>query len=44
MENARKVTKHILRIRGKHLSIYGEYGKLGFFAEHKIVSEYAESI
>jgi hypothetical protein len=43
MENARKVTKHIQRI-GKHLNVYGEYGKLGLFAVHKIVFEYAESI
>jgi hypothetical protein len=24
--------------------LYGEHGKLGLFSEHKIVSEYAESI
>ncbi len=41
MENARKVSKHIRRIRGKYLSVYGEYGKLGFFAVHKIF-KYAE--
>jgi hypothetical protein len=44
MENARKVSKRIRRIRGKYLSIYGEHGKLGLFEVHKIVSEYAESI
>ncbi len=44
MENAQKGTKNIQRIRGKHLSVYLEYGKLGFLVEHKIVSEYAESI
>jgi hypothetical protein len=44
MENARKVSKRIRRIRGKYLSVHGEQGKLGLFAVHKIVSEYAESI
>ncbi len=44
MENAWKVSKHIRRISGKYLSLYGEYDKLGLFAIHKIVSEYAESI
>jgi hypothetical protein len=38
MENARKVSKHIRRIRRKYLSVYGEYGKLGLFAVHKFVS------
>ncbi len=27
-----------------HLRVFGEYGKLGLFAVHKIVSKYAESI
>jgi hypothetical protein len=36
MENARKVSKRIRRIRGKYLSVYGEHGKLGLFAVHKI--------
>jgi hypothetical protein len=44
MENARKVSKRIRRIRGKYLNVYGEHGELGLFAVHKIVSEYAESI
>ena len=44
LENARKVSERIRRIRGKYLSVYGEHGKLGLFAVHKIVSEYAESI
>ncbi len=44
MENARKVSKRIRRIRGKYLRICGEYVKLGIFAVHKIVSEYAENI
>jgi hypothetical protein len=44
METARKVAKHIRRIRRKYLSVDGEYGKLGLFAVHKIVSIYAESI
>ena len=44
MENARKVSKHIQRIRRKDLSVDGEYGKLGLFAVHKIVSVCAESI
>ncbi len=39
MENARKVSKHIRRIRGKYFSVYGENGKLGLFAVHKIISE-----
>ncbi len=29
MENARKVSKRIRRIRGKYLSVYGEHDKLG---------------
>ncbi len=44
MENARKVSKRIRRIREKYLCLYGEHGKLGLVAVHKIVSEYAESI
>ena len=44
MENVRKVSKRIRRIRGKYLSVYGEHGKLGLFAVHKIVSDYAKSI
>jgi hypothetical protein len=44
MENARKASKRIRRTCGKYLSVYGEYGKLGLFAAHKIVSKYAESI
>jgi hypothetical protein len=44
MENALKVSKRIRRIRRKYLSVYGEHGKLGLFAVHKIVSEYGESI
>jgi hypothetical protein len=44
MENARKVSKRIQRICRKYLSVYGEYGKLGLSAVHKIVSEYAGSI
>ncbi len=44
MENARKVSKHTRRLRGKFLCVYGENGKLGFFAVHKIISKYAESI
>ncbi len=43
-ENARKVSKQIRRIRRKYLSLYEEYGKLGLFAVHKIVSVCAESI
>ncbi len=43
-ETARRVSKHIRRVRRKHLSVEGEYGKLGLFAVHKIVSECAESI
>jgi hypothetical protein len=31
-------------MRGKYLSIDGEYVKSGLFAEHKIVSVCAESI
>ncbi len=42
MENARKVSKRIQRIRRRYLSVNGEYGKL--FAVNKIVFEYAESI
>jgi hypothetical protein len=37
-ETARKVSKHIRRICRKYLSVDGEYGKLGLFAVHKIVS------
>ncbi len=44
MGNARKVSKRIWRLRRKFLSVYGEYGNLGLFAVHKIVSECAESI
>ncbi len=44
MENARKVSKRIRRIRGKYLCVYGENGKLGLFAVHKIISEYEEII
>ncbi len=44
MENARKVSNRIRRKRGKYLSVYGENCKLGLFAVHKIISEYAESI
>ncbi len=44
MGNARKVSKRIRRLRRKYLSVYGEYGNLGLFAVHKIVSECAESI
>ncbi len=43
-KNAQKVSNRSRRIRGKYLSEYGEHGKLGLFAVHKIVSEYAESI
>ncbi len=39
-ENAQKVSNRSRRIRGKYLSVYGEHGKLGLFAVHKIVSEY----
>ncbi len=35
MENARKVSKHIWRICGKYLCIYGENGELGLFAVNK---------
>jgi hypothetical protein len=38
-ENAQKVSKRSRRIRGKDLSVFGEHGKLGLFAVHKIVSE-----
>jgi hypothetical protein len=38
-----KVTKRFRRICRKYLHLYGEYGNLGLFAEHKIVSEYAEN-
>ncbi len=38
-----KVSKRSRRICGKYLSVYGEHGKLGLFAVHKIVFEYAES-
>jgi hypothetical protein len=34
----------IRRIRGKCLSVYGEYGKFRVVAVHKVVSEYAERI
>ncbi len=47
MENARKVSKQIRRILGKYLSVYEEYeeyGKLGLFVLHQIISEYPESI
>ncbi len=44
MENVREVSKHIRRIRKKYLSVDGEYGKLGLFTVHKIVSVCAESI
>jgi hypothetical protein len=44
MENARKVSKGIQRIRGKYLCVYGEHDKLELFAVHKIVSEYVEGI
>ena len=44
MGNAWKVSKRIRRLRRKYLSVYGEYGNLGLFAVHKIVSECAESI
>jgi hypothetical protein len=30
MENARKVSRCIRRVRGKYLSLYGEHGKLGY--------------
>jgi hypothetical protein len=40
----RKVSKRIQRMRGKYLSVYGEHDKLGLFAIHEIVFEYAESI
>jgi hypothetical protein len=43
-ETARKVSKHIRRIRRKYLSVDGEHGKLGLFAVHKIVSVCVESI
>ncbi len=43
-ESAQKVSKRIQRIRGKYLSVYREHGKLGLYAVHKIVSDYAESI
>ncbi len=43
-ETARKVSKHIRRIHRKCLSVDGEYGRLGVFAVHKIVSVCAESI
>ncbi len=43
VETARKVSKHILRIRRKYLSVDGEYGKVGLFAVHKIVS-YARKV
>jgi hypothetical protein len=42
--DAQKVSKCILRKRGKYLSIYGETVNLGWFAVHKFVSEYAECI
>jgi hypothetical protein len=32
------------RKKGKCLSVYGEYGNLGLFAVHRVVSEYAERI
>ena len=44
MGNAWKVSKRIRRLRRKYLSVYGEYGNLGLFAVHKIVSECPESI
>jgi hypothetical protein len=44
MGNARKVSKRIRTLRRKYLSVDGEYGNLGLFAAHKIVSECAESI
>jgi hypothetical protein len=43
-ETARKVSKHIRRIRRKYLSVDGEYGRLELFTVHKIVSVCAESI
>jgi hypothetical protein len=43
MENARKVSKRIQRIRGKYLSIYGENGKLGIRGKYlNVFREYAE--
>ncbi len=44
LENVRTVPKRIRRICGKYLSVHGDYGNLGLFAVHKIVSEYAERI
>ncbi len=38
------VSKRIRKFRRKYLCVYGENGKLGLFAVHKIISEYAESI
>jgi hypothetical protein len=41
MENAWKVhvSKCIWRLRRKYLSVYGEFGILGLFAVHEIVSK-----
>ncbi len=55
MENARKISKRIWRICGKYLSVYGEYGKLGFVCgtqnqlrirgkDLNVFGEYAERI
>jgi hypothetical protein len=45
MENARKVSKRIQRIRGKYLSVYGENGKLGIRGKYlNVFREYAEII
>jgi hypothetical protein len=44
MKNARKsIYKHSENTR-KVISVNGEYGKLGLFAVHKIVSKFAENI
>ncbi len=42
LDNARKVSKFIRRMRRKYLSVCEEYSKLGLFAVHKIVSICAE--
>jgi hypothetical protein len=46
MENARKVCKHIRKMRGKYLiiSVYGQTANVELFSVHRSVSEYAESI
>ncbi len=45
MENARKVSKRIRRIRGKYLSVYEANGKLGIRGKYlNVFREYAERI